>query len=266
MNPIGVSTACFYPHTLTEDALDRAAASGFSVVEVFLQTAEEYEPPFARELERRRQAAGLHIHSLHLYISLFDLWAPYARMRSEAHTRFQRTLELAAQVGARALTWHGLRSGISTPALEAAFLESAAWAAAEARAADITLCLENVSWCYLRRPEHVAVLKTLGAPLGFTFDSFQAAESHVEPAALIHAMDGQLTTVHLADYAAAGPRHLPPGEGEIHWPALFAALREVSYTGPLIIEIADMAGPEVLLAIRDFIAGQLAPSNTARVP
>lgn len=47
---IGLSTACFYPHTLTEDALDLAAELGFSLVEVFLQTESEHRLDFAAVL------------------------------------------------------------------------------------------------------------------------------------------------------------------------------------------------------------------------
>lgn len=258
---IGLSTACFYPHTLTEDALDLAAELGFSLVEVFLQTESEYRLDFAAVLARRARANGVRIHSLHLYATLFDLWSPYARMREETRARFLQLLEAAACVGARALTWHGLRLGIDDPALVGSFLESTAWAAEVAHAAGLTLCVENVSWCYLRRPEHVAVLKGLGVPLGFTFDSFQAAESGVAPEALIAAMDGALTTVHLADFAPAGPRHLSPGKGILNWPGVFAALRRVAYAGPLLIEIAGLDAPETLLEARRFIEAGLRPRS-----
>ncbi len=260
MNPesIGISTACFYPHVLTEDGLDIAAELGFPVVEVFLQTEGEYQLAFGRVLEQRARAVGVRVHSFHLYATLFDIWSPYSRMRDETRARFLRLLEMATHVGVRALTWHGLRLGIDDPARIALFLESTVWAAEAAHAAGVTLCLENVSWCYLRRPEHVATLKALGAPLGFTFDSFQAAESGVAPEALITAMDGALTTVHLADFAVAGPRHLSPGVGIIDWTAVFAALQSVKYSGPLLIEVADLDALATLCEIRDFISSALA--------
>ncbi|MBN1921187.1 MAG: sugar phosphate isomerase/epimerase [Anaerolineae bacterium] len=260
MNPeqIGISTACFYPHVLTEDGLTIAAELGFPVVEVFLQTESEYQRDFAQVLAQRSRATGVHVHSLHLYAALFDLWAPYSRAREETRARFLRLLDVAKIVGARALTWHGLRFDIDNPALVGPFLESTIWAAEMAHAAGIMLCVENVSWCYLRRPEHVATLKTLGVPLGFTFDSFQAAESGVAPETLVAAMDGALTTVHLADYAPAGPRHLNPGAGIIDWHAVFTALNRIAYTGPLLIEVADLDAPKTLCEIRSFIADRLA--------
>lgn len=252
-NVIGLSSACFYPHVLTEDTLAITGALGFSLVELFLQTESEYQPAFGQLLAQRARANQVRIHSLHLYATLFDLWSPYLRTREETRARFLRALEIAAHVEAHAITWHGLRFGIDNPTLIAQFLDSVVWAAEQAHAADVTLCVENVSWCYLRRPEHVSALKALGVPLGFTFDSFQAAESGVAPKMLITAMGTALTTVHLADFAPAGPRHLPPGTGIIDWPDLFTALQSVAYTGPLLIEIADLDTLQTLPIIRRFI-------------
>jgi len=255
---IGLSTAALYPTHLTEDALTAIAGLGFRTVEVFLQAEEEYTPAFGAELDRRRRDLGLRVHSLHLYASYFDLWASYPRQMRETRDRFKRLLEIAATLEARALTWHGLRYGVENPRLVAAFFEGTAWAGEQARAAGCTLCIENVSWCYLRTPEQVTAIRQAGLPVGFTFDTFQAGESGTDPAALIHAMDSRLTTVHLADYVPDGPRHLPPGEGTLDWPAILRALCTVGYSGPLILEPAHVEGPAVFLHARDFVQQVLA--------
>ena len=214
-NTIGVSTAALYPTHLTEDAMTTIAGLGFRVVEVFLQAMQEYTPAFGAELDRRRRDLGVRVHSIHLYATHFDLWSLYPRQVEETRDRFRRLLEIAATVEARALTWHGLRYGLNNPRLVNAFFESTAWAAAVAQAYGIRLCIENVSWCYLRTPAQVTALRQAGLPVGFTFDAFQASESGSDPTALIHAMDSRLTTVHLADYAPGGPRHLLPGVGQL---------------------------------------------------
>ncbi len=250
---VGLSTAALYPAHLTEDALAIAAQLGFRVVEVFLQAEEEYTLAFGAEIDRRRRDLGLRVHSIHLFASYFDLWSSYPRMVRETRDRFQRLLETAARLDARAFTWHGLRYGLNSPFLVNAFFESAAWAGEQAQAAGITLCIENVSWCYLRTPEQVTAIRQAGLPVGFTFDSFQAAESQTDPAALVHVMDSRLTTVHLADYAPSGPRHLPPGDGTLDWPAILRALKDVGYRGPLILEPAQVKDPAVFLRARDFV-------------
>jgi len=255
---IGLSTAALYPTHLTEDALTVIAGLGFRIVEVFLQTGEEYTLAFGAELDRRRLDLGLHVHSIHLYSSYFDLWSSYPRMVQETRSRFRRLLEIATTLGARALTWHGLRYGTNNPHLVAAFFENTAWAGEQARAAGVTLCIENVSWCYLRTPEQVIAIRQAGLPVGFTFDTFQAGESGTDHAALIHAMDSRLTTVHLADYTPAGPRHLPPGRGILDWPGILHALHAAGYRGPLILEPAQVKDPAILLRARDFVQQVLA--------
>lgn len=254
---IGVSTAAFYPTHATEDALILAGELGFPVVEVFLQALEEYSPAFGRELDRRRRDAGVRVHSLHLHVHYCALWSPYARARRETRDRFAQVVETAARLEARAITWHGIRYGFGNPALMQDFFESALWAAEQAHAAGVTLCVENVSWCYLRAPKHVVTLRELGAPLGFVFDSFQAAEAGVSAAEMIRAMDGGLKTVHLSDYAPGGPRHLPLGEGIIDWAEVFAALRAINYSGPLLIELAHVTEMETLRASREFLQRKL---------
>lgn len=258
---IGVSTAALYPTHLTEDALTAAGGLGFPVAEVFLQTREEYTPAFGKTLDEHRRACGTRVHSLHLHNDFFELWSPYPRMLAEARERLLRTLEIATRLEARALTWHGIRFGFKNPAFVARFLDSTTWAAEQARAAGVTLCLENVSWCYLRTPEQIHTLDEHNVPVGFTFDSFQAGETPTDPAALIHAMDGRLTTVHLADYDPAGPRHLPLGEGKLDWQVILHTLDTVGYNGPLIIELAGVEDVETLRASRTFIEQQIAHYN-----
>jgi sugar phosphate isomerase/epimerase len=253
MNTIGLSTAALYPNHLTEDALTTIARLGFQVAEVFLQVEEEYTLAFGTELDRRRRDLGLRVHSLHIYSPYFDLWAPYPRMVQETRDRVQRLLDIAALLEARAITWHGLRYGVNNRHLVAAFFESTAWAGEEARAASVTLCIENVSWCYLRTPEQVAAIRQANLPVGFTLDTFQAGESGTDPVALIHAMDSRLTTVHLADYAPGRPRHLPPGQGSLDWPAMIHAFQTVGYAGPLILEPAHVTETATFLRARDFM-------------
>ena len=260
---IGVSTAALYPTHLTEDALTAAGELGFPVAEVFLQTREEYKPAFGKTLDGRRRNFGVRVHSLHLHNDFFELWSPYLRMFHEARERFQHTLEIATLLEARALTWHGIRFGFKNPAFVARFLESTTWAAEQARAAGVTLCLENVSWCYLRTPEQIRTIDEHNVPVGFTFDSFQAGETATDPVAMIHAMNGRLTTVHLADYDPVGPRHLPLGEGVLDWSSILRALDAVGYDGPLIIELAGVENVDTLRASRIFLAQQIARYNAS---
>jgi len=264
---IGVSTASFYPHYLTEDALVTVAELGFPVVEIFLQADGEYGADFGRTLAQRRRAMGVRVHGLHLYAPLFRLWSPYRRMVQETRDRFRRALEVATEVEAHVVTWHGLYCQLESEVETVErFFESLHWAVAEARVAGVTLCLENVSWCYLRGPEHAAQLRARELDLGFTFDTFQAAESGVDAEALLLAMGDRIANVHLSDYAPEGPRHLPPGQGTLAWDAQLGAILGTGYRGPLIIEVAHLEDLDVLVQARDFVQRQLARITASDQP
>lgn len=252
-NPIGLSTGALFPDFLTEDALIVAAEQGFETVEIYLQTHGEYEPRFVRELQQRTDDLGLSVHSVHNDFRHFDLWSPYARRSAESYALFERLIDVAAAVGATAITWHGFRHQPGEDAILDQFAVAAQRLGTQAQAAGITLTLENVSWCYLRGAEHVQKIREYRLPLGFTFDPFQAAESGQPPVDLIEAMGDRLTTVHLADFGPGLLRHLPLGEGVIDWPGLFCALETINYQGPLIVETPFRGDLAVLSQGRSFV-------------
>ena len=160
-------------------------------------------------------------------------------------------LEIATTLEARALTWHGLRYGIDDPDKVSAFLESAAWAGEKARASGIVLCIENVSWCYLRTPEHVATILQAGLPSASPSMPSRLAKA-TQTASPCIAMDSRLTTVHLADYApgncATCRLARAPGLAGIA-----RALQMVGYEGPLILEPAHVTDLSILPRAREFV-------------
>jgi len=56
---------------------------------------------------------------------------------------------------------------------------------------------------------------------------------------------GRILTTHLQDNHGERDEHLPPGCGEIDWPGCLRALREVGYSGVLMVEITDRPGKPV---------------------
>ncbi len=257
-NPIGLSTGALFPDYHTEDALVVAAEHGFPVVEVYIQTHGEYTPPFVTGLKQRLDSLGLTAHSVHNDVRHFELWSPYSRRAAESYALFERLIDLTAELGAQAITWHGFCDKLDDPAAFDRFAETAWSLGTRAQQAGITVTIENVSWCYLRRVEHIQRVRDAHLPLGFTFDPFQAAEAAQSPPGIIRAMGDRLTTVHLSDFGSGENRHLPLGQGIIDWPAVFDALADVHYQGPLIIESPVRGDGAVIGAARDFVERHLA--------
>ncbi len=150
---VGLSSAALYPHTLTEDAPRVAAALGFTQVEIYLQTIGEYHPLFLAELQTRCRDHGVKVHAIHIDVRQYPFWSEYRRRRDEAAALFNEAIHIAASLGATAIDWHGLtqadiRAGVS----EGQFFATAAQLGEKAAESGVVLCLENVSWCWMRGP------------------------------------------------------------------------------------------------------------------
>ena len=266
---LGLSSGAVYPDVRSEDVPQVAAAVGITEIEIMLQTAGEYEDPVIASLAANASAAGVQVVSLHSWAELHPFFTAYARRTAEAHDRFGRAIEAAQRLGARAIVWHGPRAAtLPGPEGSERFLGVVADLAPRFAAAGVTLAIENVSYCLLARVRDVAALAArlpeLGPPgsVGFAFDPFQAAAAGANPFMMLAAMGDHVADVHLSDHRADDPgsRHLPPGEGDLPWPALLRAIAG-AYRGPLIVEAnvgVDGAGMAPIRARLDPILTGLA--------
>ncbi len=242
---LGLSSGALYPDVATEDAPSVAASMGFTELELLLQTVGEYQPGFAKRLAANVDSAGCNVHAIHTFHSLHSFTTPYRRRTDEAIDLFRKGIETASLLGAKAIVWHGLTRQEATGA-EAweAFIRVTEQLAGFCAGAGVKLAIENVSWCALASVRDVmafaARIPEIGPPgsAGFAFDPFQAAEASANPFMILAAMEGSIVDVHLSDHRAGDPsvRHLPPGDGELPWPALIRAIAASGYDGPMMIE------------------------------
>ncbi len=251
---VGLSSGALYPNVMTEDALTIAADLGFCVVELSLQTVGEYHPLFLAEIQKRASDLGLTVYALHIHTRHYHFWSDYRRRRDEAAALFAEAVHMAASLGARCIDWHGLtQAEIKAGVTVETFLDTAAALGERAASAGVVLSLENVSWCWMRGAAEIARVRQAGAPVGFTFDPFQAADAQSDPLAIVGAMGDRVTNVHASDYAP-GRRHLPVSEGNLDWHALLSVLRATGYGGPLILE-APQTGGESFIMQRRYLEG-----------
>ncbi len=254
---LALSSGALYPRVQTEEVPFVAAHLGIGDVELLLQTAGEYEATFIRTVAANAASAGVRVHAIHTFQSLHPFFTAYARRTEEARQRFVQAIEAAQALGARAVIWHG---ATRDEAKEAdgweRFLAVTADLAERCHRAGVTLAIENVSWCCVatvRETQALAArLPDLGPPgsVGFAFDPFQAAEAGANPFMLLAAMEGHIVDVHLSDRRAhdSARRHLPPGDGDLPWPALLRAIASSGYAGPLVIEGALGDDPPATMA------------------
>ena len=187
------------------------------------------------ELRRRRGTHGLHL-SAHIWENLPRLGAAAS---AEA---LQHWLDLCPETGVDTLVVHGGSWPDQQEGIERAreFL----WAALPAaRAAGVTLCLEN-HYAFTYREGHelfsepwefAQVLRPEHPELAFCFDT---GHGHMTRNGedLIRELAPHLRYVHLADNHGEHDDHCAYRLGSVPWDAYAAALREIGFNGTFCVE------------------------------
>jgi sugar phosphate isomerase/epimerase len=236
----------FLPEIL-EGLLDRIAGAGFHALEfsrlrgLTLESAERL-----REMALGRGLAPWSIHS-------GPLRGP------EPLAAGRRLLDLAAALGARVHVLHvsSRRFAAADPevrrrvrARDQEIVRDMAHAAGER---GLIVGLENGAAAgqvdYLE--EILAAVDQ--ASLGIALDVGHAHLRGGDPAAAARRLAPHIRHVHLHDNHGARDEHLPPGGGTIDWRALLAALHEIGYVGPWMVELRMSRDPAALAQAAAFL-------------
>ena len=265
---VGVSTASIFNKAMVEDIPAMLSPMGCRVIEVFLNTFSEYRPEFVRLLRRRIEDAGLEAYSVHPMSNQFEaqLFSIHPRQKADAFYVYREALNAGRLLGATHYVMHGsphlggtaknLEMERITPIFEELLDVAAEYG--------ITLCLENVSWCFFHAPAFGAELKRrLGDHrLKFVLDIKQAIRSGEDPLAFVEAVGEDLENWHLCDYAFDKEGKLSlqmPGRGQCDFKALGTAMANKGYAGPAFVEVySDMyAGFDELKSSFEYVRSVL---------
>ena len=136
--------------------------------------------------------------------------------------------------------------------------------APRAAAAGITLALEPLN----RFESHLCttlesameLAKRVGHPaVGVMVDTFHAHIEEKDTAAAIRAAGASLVHVHASENDRG-----EPGTGQVDFPAVFAALRDIGYAGDVVVEAFGRAVPELAAATRIWRDTCASPEALAR--
>ena len=247
---VGISTASIFNKAMVEDTPALLAPMGCQLIEVFLNTFSEYRPDFVSLVRRRIDDAGLQVYSVHPMSNQFEaqLFSIHPRQKADAFSVYREALNAGRVLGATHYVMHGsphlggTAKNLEMERIAPIFVELLDVAAEYG----ITLCLENVSWCFFHAPAFGAALKERLADhrLKFVLDIKQAVRSGEDPFAFVEAVGEDLENWHLCDYAfdEAGKLSLRmPGKGQCDFRALGTAMVNKGYGGPAFIEVySDM--------------------------
>ena len=253
---LGLSTAAFYGRWETEEAAVQLSRLPIDCAETFLQTPGEYGADFGALV--RRNLGPVACTSVHPMGTQFEnqLHGRSPRQRKDAFDMLRRVLDAVAALGAGMYVYHGRSTPLLSPLPwnlpdNLAVLEAMR---EEAAPRGVTIAWENVCWCQLTTAQRVREARRAAPWLRFTLDIKQAMRAGEDPVQIARAMGSALCNVHVCDWDASGALCLP-GEGVFDFAALFAALRETGYRGPVILEpyLALIRSDEALLRALSFL-------------
>jgi len=228
-----------------------AAAAGFKAVE--LQFPYDQAPSAVKaELERHRLTMlGINTAPGRREAGEFGIAAVPGR-EADFAALFRQALDYVVAIGGRQI--HCLAGKVppeGRPAAEGVFIRNLAGAADLARKQNVTVLLEPINPrdrpdYFLNRAEHAAdIIARLERPnVRIQFDFYHA---QIMGGDLIRRFEKLLPAIGHVQIAAVPSRH-EPDEGEVNYPAIFAALDRLGYRGWISCEYNPRARTEDGLA------------------
>ena len=186
-----------------------------------------------------RHGLGVVAHTAY-YIPISS---PFASLRRTSYQEFRRTLEGAAQIGARMMTVHyqGIPPLFPPERCPEWHLDVLGPLCAQAAEMGVTILLENAPGLP-GQIDHIARILEAIPSLGFHLDS---GHTQVEGGtdmydAYLERFGRRLMHVHLSENDGSRDQHLPLGavpKVEVDWPARVARLKASGYDGTISLEI-----------------------------
>lgn len=247
MMKIGIATlACSSVRTARDidvfSALEMIAEAGFDCIEYNDQSIPQFFRASDAQMAQVRHKAGdldLDLWSAHSPCGDYDLTSLDDRKYTEALAVHLRSVDALGIAGVKHFVVHQVGGPVTEwlrrfdRAVEAL---SALCEAGERR--HVKILIENFVGYDCRKLQRlIAAVKS--AQLGIVFDVGHAHLDGRSPASEIRLCGEHLLSLHVHDNhgPASGDEHLPPGWGTVNWREVLAALADVRYAGPFMMEV-----------------------------
>lgn len=218
------------------------------------------------ELRRTIESLGLGISNINAFMmcAVGDFhhpsWIeadPSARRMRVEHTK--ASVELAARLGARTVSTEPggpIPAGMPREQALRIFRDGLREAAALTEKKGVRILIEPEPELLLERSEQaLEFLDSAGLPgVGLNFDLGHFHVVGEDVPSLIRRLGPRIEHVHLEDIRNRVHHHLPPGEGDLDFPAVFDAFRDIGYEGWITIELYPYQDDPVGIAARAYDA------------
>ena len=213
------------------------AALGPACMEVFINSGQELEGTFLRELRRQADDAGAKIVTVHPYLSPMEplfFFSRYGRRFDEGMELYRRMYEAAAILGADCVVFHGDYKGSPLPWEEYFRRFELLWEDAQKRG--ISLCQENVERCASGSAQFLAQMRKALPMVEYILDVKQAVRAGESIWEIAHIMGEKIRHVHISDHNES-ESCLPPGKGVLNIGKLLDVIAKNDFSGGVIVEL-----------------------------
>lgn len=193
------------------------------------------------QLKRLRRMSAVHgvpIHSLSTNLhNVYALSSSDPAVRKQGEALARRMIDFAGEIGASVVQIVPGTISRDTGYEEAYRLSQASLSALgdAAKSANVTLGVENVCNHFLPSPKEFGeFLDEINQPSVQAYLDIGNAMATGYTEHWISLVGGRIVNVHAKDYRIASREFSSPLSGDVHWPRIVTALREVGYEGFLV--------------------------------
>lgn len=245
--PIGIYEKAMPPLDWPE-VLDAAGRAGFQFVEMSVDESEaRLSRLFWSAAERRRVAGAVGASGMPIFSMCLSGHRRYGlgcrdpQIRDEALRILDRAIGLAADLGIRVVQIAGYFAYYDQPSDDARsrYVEGLEAGLELAAQRGVMLAVENIDTADMATADDaLALTRDLSSPWFQIYpDVGNFAVHELDVISNVRRVLPHAIGLHLKDARPGEPRRVPFGEGTVPFPAVFDALLDASYRGPLTIEM-----------------------------
>lgn len=275
MNVLGVNTYSYIWSTALEDCVRRLSEVGYHEFEAVINPR-HFAPGDLSPAERRRLAVSftarkIVLRSLNVPSLDHNLASPMCSMREYSVGLFRDVIDLAADFGVPyVVTVPGRMNPLFPPTMaerEAWMRESLDTLIPYAEKRGINLALENVPFAsFPDAPALGRFARSVGSQaLSVCYDAANAHFIGESPADGVRLLADIVSLVHVSDTTRTTWRHDEVGRGDLPFADFRAALSDIGFGGPCMMEIIDPSPEPAILRSHWALSsvGFAAPATTA---
>ncbi len=246
-SPFVANTYSYIQSLPLSQCLERLSRRGFCDFEVMMYPGHlwpgEVDGAGRAALRRSLAERGLGIIALNMPNIDLNLAAAAREMRSHTVAILRGVVELAADLAVPGVViGPGKANGLFPEPPERLlphFLAALDQLLPRARALGVALWVENMPFAFLPRAASLlAVLEGYGFDgLGLVYDAANGYFAGEDLSEALRLIGKRLSLLHLSDTNRDRYRHGPIGSGSVPFAALPPVLEEISYRGPVVLEI-----------------------------